>query len=80
MINFATMATTFSYFWLAWLMGFVVIELIALFMERGKKIPDYNGGTLSELIWRLTRTNRLIMAIFTTLWIVLTYHFFIQKS
>lgn len=78
MIYFASMATTFSIFWLGWLVLFCVIETAALIRERGKKITNYNGGTLSELVWRLTRTNRLVMGIFLAFWVVLTYHFFIQ--
>lgn len=78
MFYFATLATNYSLLWLGWVVGFVIIELAALYQERGKDISGYKGGTLSELIWRITRTNKLVKIIFTLFWVVLTYHFFVQ--
>ena len=76
---FASIATEFSVFWLIWILGFIGIELFALKAEKGKDIPNYQGSTLSELVWRMTRTNKLVKIIFTLFWVALSYHFFLQK-
>lgn len=73
---FAHMHNGFSYLWLLWLIIFVVVELIALYRGRNKDSTGYTGGTLSEVVWRLSRSNKLFMIAFAGLWLVLTYHFF----
>jgi disulfide bond formation protein DsbB len=76
----------FQWLWLAWLMMFVAIEVAALWLSRGKKPEnEYQGGTLSELFWRTMKDpNPYFRAVATGaligLFIVLTFHFFIQET
>ena len=79
----ATLAPVYKWLWYAWGALFLVIELSALWLR--KKYPDTNrtGGTLSELFWRNIRTydnhkHYVHYAIVAALWLVLTYHFFVQ--
>jgi hypothetical protein len=73
----ASDAAIFAPIWLAWLVGFVVIELVAL--KRGKATDGEHGGTLSEVIWRLKRT-RWVMVVLGLFWAMLTYHFFFDSG
>lgn len=80
----AMLATTFSYLWFGWLLAFVIIEVAALILSRGKKpLGEDEGGTLSELVWRLTRKDGNIffriaaMFAFIGLGVVLVIHFFL---
>jgi hypothetical protein len=69
---------TFSCLWLGWLALFIVVELVAL--KRGKgKLDGNNGGTFSELIWRL-KANKFFMVFLVLFWVVLGYHFFIDNG
>lgn len=79
MFTFAALALTFQWFWLGWFILFVIIEGIALWLDRNKGDTTDNGGTLSEVIWRVTNENKLFFAIFVAFWGVLAYHFFIYK-
>lgn len=80
-MNYVAMAMSveFSIFWLVWLLAFCGVELYALHKEKTQPQKTYEGGTLSALIWRITRGNKLVMVIFTALWFVLTYHFFVWQ-
>lgn len=61
--------------------GFVIIELWALYRSRGvKPTEEYKGGTLSEAVWRLSKENKLFKAVFIALSLVLAYHFYLDSN
>lgn len=80
----AALVTKFWPAWIAWLCTFLVIEFTALGLR--KKYPDVhdNGGTLSELVWWLTRGSawyhRLFLIVFAGFWLDLSAHFFLGTS
>ncbi len=74
---FASLAGTFSYFWFGWLALFLVIEGVALKVDKGKNLNGQQGGTFSGMIWRLTRQNRLVFVCFLFFYAVLGIHFFL---
>lgn len=75
---FAALADTFNYLWLGWIVLFAFIEVIALRLAYKKGRGDYTGYTLSELIWRVTK-NPIVYVAFAGLWVVLGFHFFIDR-
>jgi len=85
MLYFANLASNFLYFWTGWGVIFGVIEGIGLYLDHKNHVKQgsYTGGTLSELVWRSTRTGKLhlvIAFIFTVFWVWLSYHFFLQYN
>lgn len=91
MINLADLATAtvtaglqtiFLAFWIVWIVAFFVIELTALYLRKYFIDVKQNGGTLSELTWRLIRGyqwyHRIAFALLLLGYSWLGYHFFIQ--
>ena len=80
LILFAHMHETTAPFWKGWLLtalalvlGFGVVEAVALFRIRSKKTEDgdYNGGTLSEYVWRWMREGRVQRVVVTSIVVLL---------
>ncbi len=76
---FATLASTFSYFWLAWLIVFLIIEGIAMKLSKSDGKPQ-DDGTLSNLVWGLRKGNRFFGIVLGLFWIVLGFHFFFYSG
>lgn len=70
--------------WLVWIVGFLVLEFNALRLR--KKYPDvnYNGGTLSELVWWIINGkawwHHVAYAVFLAFFVDLGFHFFTQTA
>lgn len=71
----ATPAAIFDNFWLAWIIAFVVIEVVALFYNAKYRPEKYQGGTLSELVWRIMKENRFFKTVLILFFVVLGAHF-----
>lgn len=77
MIYFAaTLAQQFEWLWFVWIVMFVVLELTALWLGR-KRTDDHSwqGGTLSELVWRTFKRQRWAFCILVVFLGVLGVHF-----
>mgnify|MGYP000648645435 CR=1 FL=1 len=70
-----TLAEQFDNFWLYWIVAFIVIEGAALWLSRKSMQRENQGGTLSELVRRITKQNRLVKVVFIIFWIYLGLHF-----
>lgn len=75
----ATVASDFVWFWAAWIFIFFVIEFAAIWIgRRNEEEHPHDGGTLSELVWRVTRSNKIVQILFIIFWAWLTFHFFVE--
>lgn len=77
------MQELFTWLWIGWIIAFVVIEGLALLWAKrmDDKNPDtkYDGGTLSELVWRFIKRYSLVTFLFAGFWLWLTLHFFTER-
>lgn len=77
-----TLQAVFIVLWIGWLAVFLIIETIAILLARkfDDKLDETqnDGGTFSSFVWRLTKRNMVIFAIFTIFWSWLSYHFIFQ--
>ena len=74
-----TYLAIFNWLWLGMFILFGLIEISALWLH--KKFTEagrYNDGTLSDFVRRIVRRNVYIFAVFTLVWIWLSYHFLVQ--
>lgn len=83
MNTFASLAliTIFWPIWLGWLAAFLVVEFTAIALTRKYPDTNNNGGTLSELVWRIIRGpqwyHRLAFVTLLAFFVDLGLHFFL---
>ncbi len=72
--------TGFTVAWVIWIVQFAIIETLALVVAmRMKREEPYDGGTLSEFVWRFIRLSKWVFIAFSIFWLWLTLHFLTGK-